>query len=892
MSTTTASRRDPHLLRSLAARIDPSDAGAHNNLGVLYHSAGLFDDAVDSFSRALALDPRMDMARRNLEIASLKSGRTESRATELRAHLQRCPGDTAARWELGRGALLLGRHGEAIEQLTALLKGDPNHVGVEIQLGLAYRAADDVDAASACFERAMRRDPNSSIACLHLAEIEYNRGVNDRAIALLREALQRNPRHHEAWHLLGFALGDEGRHEEAREAAARAVELNPDLARAQPNLELSGSATARYVDLARRHGVDASPESPLTHLTLGIALRKRGYHAEAGAELQRALAKGEDRDLVEQAIAELHLLGGRAVEAESLYGAMLTRHPSSSKLWNEHGVAKHLCGDAGTALDSYRRALACDPSDALAWNNHGVAAFQGGDREDAMRSFREAVRHAPRLGKARCNLGLLLYKEGKHAEAVDAYRGAIETGHAMVGAWNGLGVVLAEIGRHEDARAAFARAIEADTRNAAAHYNMSFTLSALGDVEGAMRENGIALGLSSYYVAQRFELVMDLQFDDPDVAVSLDLGGDESTAAPVESFTFDAAALADLFGATSPGEGPQQRTADHYALARDYLSKGLHDRAHGEIARAVSAGAEASEGELLRAELFSAQHLWGEAVERYRNVRRAQPESASAVLGESRALLQLGRADEARALAEAIIHDVATDADAQLLLAAIREADNDAASALEAVAAAESLAADRPDVHIRKGEVLRRLDRPADALAAFREAVRLAPASPEMRLAIAGTLETLGDVRGAERELAFAMDAFPGHPGVAIAIGRLRRSRGAHRDAMLVLVDVLQRNPYEFSAMIDLGETLLDLQLPGEALVAFGRVLRFHPAHAPALYHEGVSLARLQRQREAVDRWRRVAQLEPTGTFGVRARRCIKELEARHSRLDLTGTGD
>jgi tetratricopeptide (TPR) repeat protein len=55
------------VLRSFAGRIDPSDAGAHNNLGVLYFRKGLYPESVGSLSRALELDPRMVVAERNLE---------------------------------------------------------------------------------------------------------------------------------------------------------------------------------------------------------------------------------------------------------------------------------------------------------------------------------------------------------------------------------------------------------------------------------------------------------------------------------------------------------------------------------------------------------------------------------------------------------------------------------------------------------------------------------------------------------------------------------------------------------------------------------------------------------------------------------------------------------
>ena len=73
-----ASERDTEVLRSFARRIDPTDAGAHNNLGVLYYNKGLYEEAVGAFMRALELDSRMQVAQRNLEIAYLSSGAAAS----------------------------------------------------------------------------------------------------------------------------------------------------------------------------------------------------------------------------------------------------------------------------------------------------------------------------------------------------------------------------------------------------------------------------------------------------------------------------------------------------------------------------------------------------------------------------------------------------------------------------------------------------------------------------------------------------------------------------------------------------------------------------------------------------------------------------------------------
>src|SRR5207247_8005918 len=107
------SERDLAVLRSFARRIDPSDAGAHNNLGVLYYQKGLVEEAIGEFTRALELDPKMQVAQRNLEIAYHDTGYYDRRVAQLRERLRQAPDDRDARWELGRAYAILGQHDDA-----------------------------------------------------------------------------------------------------------------------------------------------------------------------------------------------------------------------------------------------------------------------------------------------------------------------------------------------------------------------------------------------------------------------------------------------------------------------------------------------------------------------------------------------------------------------------------------------------------------------------------------------------------------------------------------------------------------------------------------------------------------------------------------------------------
>jgi tetratricopeptide (TPR) repeat protein len=179
MAPTVTSERDLAVLRSFARRIDPSDAGAHNNLGVLYFRKALWPEAVSSFSRALELDPKMAVAQRNLEIAYKSSGYYDRRITELREALRRRPDARDARWELARAFAAVGQYEEAVAEFGALLGQDPRDLGALIQLGLLEQRLGNLDTALEWFDRARELDPASSVVELHRGEVLYNLGAND-----------------------------------------------------------------------------------------------------------------------------------------------------------------------------------------------------------------------------------------------------------------------------------------------------------------------------------------------------------------------------------------------------------------------------------------------------------------------------------------------------------------------------------------------------------------------------------------------------------------------------------------------------------------------------------------------------------------------------------------
>ena len=790
------------ILRSFARRIDPSDAGAYNNLGVFYFRKGLTEEAILAFSRALALDERMGVARRNLEIAYGESGILERRLQELEERLRTSPDD-----------------------LEAL-----------VQAGIAEKTAGRLERAHSLFQRAIDKDPESSVLHFLLAETLYNRGLHEDAMRSVRKSIELNPENPDALYLIGFILGDLGRSEEAAEANRRAVMLNPTLVRAQANLSLE--TYRRDVTPSRQQRTSAS-----AHITLGRALRQKGYFQEALREYEKAIEGGEANAEVLMAMLELYLLQRDTGAAIATADRFAREFSPTAKTWNGRGVALQLEGRHAEAEESYTRALEIDSSYPFAHNNLGVLLWHKNDTKGAINSFRRALVAPNRPVEARLNLALGLFRR-KHTElALEAYRQVLSSAPEHPVAWNGIGLILVELEKYADARNAFARAIQANPDFAEAHYNMSFTLSNLGDFASALRETKRALALDPMYTPQKLELAIELPHEEIRLTVAPPITEKDESTEHVEDFHFDPAIIEELFAEKPARLTPTGQSAlTGYTLARDLITKGLYDRAQGEIARVLARGGDKVLGLVLAGDGYAAQGLHGEGLERYRRALDMEETNPYARQGIARSLLALGRPDEARPHAEALVNAGSTDINLLLLAAEARVASMDKPGARELLITLQKSEARNANVLKRVGDLYAELGDASEAVAAYRASLSIDERQTEARISLGRLLAKAGDDSAAIRELEAVLITAPNHDiAVVELVGPYRRT-GRSRSALPRIVALIRRDVYHFAALICLGEILIDLARESDALKAFERVLRFDPNHSEALRYRRLLL--------------------------------------------------
>ena len=849
------SARDLDLLRGLGRRINTQDAGAQNNLGVVFYNKGLYGEAIDRFEHALELDPRMQVAERNLQIAYFATGFFEQLLLELRGRLERQPDDAAARDRLARTYYYGGDATAALREWKQLLQQRPRDPHVLQSIARAEVKRGDLDAAIVALRNAEAIHPDDARIHLQIGEVLYQRGLFLDAREPLERAVALDDTMAEAHHLLAFVYGDMGDGDRANAAAARAAQLNPSYTKTDRGLSLDRYSAARYQELVgERPQPGVAEEGALAHYNMGLAFRQKALYDEAMREFRLATERGEDTFLVVQAQAEMLLLRGSGEEAGELYRQLLELESASPKLWNERGVASHQVGDLVQAEEGYRRALEIDPAYALAWNNLGIVRHHLGDADGAERALRSALREGRALADIWRNLGLILQRTGRGEEAMRAYRSALDVDARSAPAWTGLGMLLLEGGQADEARTALVHAVEADPNLAEARYHLAFALSACGDYPGALRETRHALELNPYIPAPRFRLLIDLQFEEAGVfAPELDAGAQVVAGEGIESFDFDAGALDDVLGpAQQPPPNPAElpstpASIEWLAAAVAALEDGRFDRAGADVQRAASQGANRIEVLLLQGEIHLRRGLAGEAVERFQEAldeldgggRSDDPDPRAAVkralFGLTRSLLDLRRTDAAVQAAERLTAQTRDDAAALMLLgeALMRAGQADrAARTLEAAAAREP---GNAALLTQLGGAYRESGDHARAEATLRRALEVSEGTPAARSALGRLLAAEHRAEEAGAEFRAALDEIPSYGDAAFGLADLEAARGNTREAINVMVDFLTADPYSLAGLVRLGDLLFAEGFEDAAAVAYRRVLRFDPGHVAAL---------------------------------------------------------
>ena len=222
------------------------------------------------------------------------------------------------------------------------------------------------------------------------------------------------PRTAEELFLLGRALKQEGRLEEAADSYRKALQLRPEYFEASNNLGNLLVALDREEEAIRalETAVRLRPEDPEALYNRGRALLKAGKDEEALRDFQEAtrLRPGFADAHLNLGVCQIHMK--LPEEAEESFRKATLIQPENCEAHYHMGYAQQLQNRLEDAVQSFRRSIAIDPSALGAYLDLGNVLFFLGRQKEALESQLQAVRLKPDSPEAHINLAWLLLAQG------------------------------------------------------------------------------------------------------------------------------------------------------------------------------------------------------------------------------------------------------------------------------------------------------------------------------------------------------------------------------------------------------------------------------------------------------------------------------------------------
>lgn len=444
-------------LLNTAITRDPTDARAHNLLGIALSRTGRHEEAINQFQQALQHDPQLVAALKNLAMDELQTGRDTDARAHFTAALSAAPQDPAIHFGLAQLEFRARRFDRAVAHFDSsgnLYRQNPaillQYAGSCLETGEPAKAADSLSAlppdippamhfaAGVLFAKAERYPDAAHHFSLargegtdtyesgyNLTLAYFKAGNHDAAIQAGMELVTGGLAKTELYGIIAKAYEAGGRTKEAYDALRAATLLDPR--DETPYLDLIAlCAEHENYDLGLEIadvGLRVNPAAYRLRVDQGIVLALLGRMDEAEKEFARAAqARPEAAEApLARAIALMEL--NRTAEAiDLLRQRRKLRDDNSQVPWHlAEALIKSGEGNGAETIEALHRSIALNPSTARSHFLLGKILLQTGRTDEAIKELETAFRLDPENVAAIYQLAQAYRKKGDAARANELF---------------------------------------------------------------------------------------------------------------------------------------------------------------------------------------------------------------------------------------------------------------------------------------------------------------------------------------------------------------------------------------------------------------------------------------------------------------------------------------
>ena len=321
-----------------------------------------------------------------------------------------------------------------------------------VEIGQAEEAIqkNDFSAAEALLKKALDKDPKSYLAWFDLGFVENKLGHTDKSIHAYRQSVAAKPDVFESNLNLGLMLARSNSLEAERFLRA-ATQLKPtdhvEEGQARAWLSLGHLLEKHKPDEALnayQKAAALTPKDPEPHLSAGLLYERQKDFSKAEAEYQQVLALDPSLNEAVIGLTNLYMKSGRLAEAEPLLRQLASQRPDDAGLHLQLARVLAAKGSKDEAITEIQAALKLSPSDTEAQRDLADLLVQSGKFDHAAKLYHDLSARQPNDPELHKSLGDVLLKQKHFPEAQQEFLTAVKLKPDFGPAWGSLAVAANE----------------------------------------------------------------------------------------------------------------------------------------------------------------------------------------------------------------------------------------------------------------------------------------------------------------------------------------------------------------------------------------------------------------------------------------------------------------
>lgn len=345
--------------------LNKSSYQAYNNLAFLSLNSGNYDNAIKYANKALSFNPELSEALYNIAFAYKKKNNNSKALEYLNKTIILNPQNEKAYYlkaliyldlkETKKAkenllktikikdnhydanfnvAILFANEGNALDAISYMVNAskDKNDNGkIAYYLGMLYESINDKDLANNAFQESINKNYKDANLFIHYANSVIETKNYEKALNIIDTGLKLNPSSHELYNLKGMILLNTKKISDAKDAFAKAIDLNEkrpiyhyNLSQCYLLLEKRDLSSSEF-----QKAIEIKPIYPQEYIDLTSILIDRGMNDNATLIAKEGLKNYPDENRLNLILAEL--LEDKALLKES---------KTTLKKYNKNNVAR------------------------------------------------------------------------------------------------------------------------------------------------------------------------------------------------------------------------------------------------------------------------------------------------------------------------------------------------------------------------------------------------------------------------------------------------------------------------------------------------------------------------------------------------------------------------